>query len=52
MELDFDEPRYRMGDPRFAPNHKIIERLAGISAPYGTQISINDKGIGIVNLTR
>lgn len=50
IELGFGEPRYRMGNPRISFEHGIIERYAEMSRPYGTQISINDKGIGIVKL--
>lgn len=50
IELGFGEPRYRLGNPRFCPDRGIIQRLAQMSAPYGTQISINEEGIGIVKL--
>ncbi len=50
IELGFGEPRYRLGNPRFCTDRGIIERLADMSAPYGTKISINDEGIGIVEL--
>ena len=50
IELGFDEPRYRMGNPRVSFKHGIIERYRDMSAPYGTQIDINEKGIGIVKL--
>lgn len=51
IELGFGEPRYRLGNPRFAPNHKIIQRFAAISEPYGTKIHIDERGIGVVKLT-
>ena len=50
IELGFGEPRYRLGNPRFCPDRGIIERYAQMSAPYGTEISVNDQGIGIVKL--
>ncbi len=50
IELGFGEPRYRLGNPRFCSDRGIIERLAEMSAPYGTEISVNDEGIGIVKL--
>jgi poly-gamma-glutamate synthesis protein (capsule biosynthesis protein) len=51
IELGFDQPRYRMGDPHVCTDRGIIERFAELSAPYGTKISINDQGIGIVELS-
>ena len=51
IELGFDQPRYRMGDPHICTDRGIIERFAELSAPYGTKISINDQGIGIVELS-
>jgi len=50
IELGFGQPRYRLGNPRFCADRGIVERLAEMSAPYGTRIAINDKGIGIVEL--
>lgn len=50
IELGFGEPRYRLGNPRFCTDRGIIERLASMSAPYGTKITINDEGIGIIEL--
>ena len=50
IELGFGEPRYRLGNPRFCPDRGIIQRFAQMSAPYGTEISINEQGIGIVKL--
>ena len=50
IELGFGEPRYRLGNPRVCKNCGIIERYAEMSAPYGTKISINSDGIGIVDL--
>jgi len=50
IELGFGEPRYRLGNPRFRSDCGIIERLAEMSAPYGTEISIDGRGVGIVKL--
>ena len=50
IELGFGEPRYRLGNPRFCPDHGILERFAEMSAPYGTEITIDERGIGIVKL--
>ena len=50
IELGYGEPRYRLGNPKFCPDRGIIERYAEMSLPYGTEININDEGIGIVTL--
>ena len=50
IELGFGEPRYRLGNPRFSPDRNIIERYAEMSAAYGTEIYIDEHGIGIVKL--
>ena len=50
IELGFGEPRYRLGNPRVCKENRIIERLAEMSAPYGTKITVNEEGIGIVEL--
>lgn len=50
IELQFDEPVWRSGNPRFSNQHGIIERLAEMSAPYGTKISVDSRGYGIVDL--
>ena len=50
IELGFDEPRYRMGNPRVSFKHGIIERYAKMSEKYGTEITINEQGIGIVKI--
>lgn len=50
IALGFEEPRYRNGNPRFAPDRKIIERYAEMSASYGAKITINAQGIGVVEL--
>lgn len=50
IELGFDQPRYRTGDPRVSTEHGIIERYAKMSEAYGTKITINADGIGIVQL--
>ena len=48
IELGFEEPRYRIGDPSVCTDRGILERLAQMSEPYGTKITIDDRGIGIV----
>ncbi len=48
IELQFQEPVWRSGNPRFSNKHGIIERLSKMSAPYGTNISIDERGYGIV----
>jgi poly-gamma-glutamate synthesis protein (capsule biosynthesis protein) len=50
VALGVEEPRYRNGNPKFAPDRGIIERLRDISAPYGTKITIDERGYGIVEL--
>lgn len=50
IELQFDEPVWRRGNPRFSARHGIIERLAEMSAPYGTRIAIDSRGYGIVEI--
>ena len=50
IELQFDQPIWRSGNPRFSDRHGIIERLANMSAPYGTKISVDERGFGIVKL--
>lgn len=50
IELGFDRPRYRMGDPRICTDKGILERFAEMSAPYGTKMTVNDQGIGVVEL--
>ena len=50
IELGFGEPRYRLGNPRFCTDRGIIERYAKMSEEYGTKITIDERGIGIVEL--
>ena len=50
IELQFDAPVWRSGNPRFSADHGIIERLAEMSAPYGTKITVDHRGCGIVEL--
>lgn len=50
IELGFGEPRYRLGNPKVRTDRGIIERYAEMSAPYGTEIEIDENGIGIVKL--
>lgn len=50
IELDFGKPRYRNGNPHIEPNRNIIERLKEMSKSYGTEITIDKDGKGIVKL--
>ena len=50
IELGFGEPRYRLGNPKFCPDRGIIERYANMSLQYGTKISIDERGIGVVEI--
>lgn len=50
IELGFDQPVWRNGNPRFSKDHGIIQRLAELCAPYGTKITEDDRGYGIVEL--
>ncbi len=50
VELNFDDPVWRKGNPRFSTNHGIIERLSLMSKPYGVDIEIDDRGFGVVKL--
>jgi len=48
IELNFELPRWKNGNPRVKTDCGILERLREISAPYGTKIEIDSDGIGIV----
>ena len=50
IELHFDDPVWRSGNPRFSNQHGIVERLAEMSAPCGTKIVVDDRGYGIVEV--
>ncbi len=50
IELQFDEPVWRNGNPRFSNKHGIIERLSEMSEAFGTKIIIDNRGYGIVEL--
>ena len=50
IELDFEKPRWKNGNPNVRTDCNILERLQKMSASYGTKISIDDRGIGIVEL--
>lgn len=41
---------WQMGLPRPGFNQRILERLAVMSEPYGTKITIREDGIGVVEL--
>ena len=49
IELNFDKSRSMNGWPRPKYDQGILERLAEMSAPYGTKIEI-ENGLGIVKL--
>lgn len=50
IELGIGESRWRCGNPRVGTQRGIIERLAALSAPYGTEITVDERGIGVVKL--
>lgn len=39
-----------MGDPQLCTDHGIIERLQALSAPYGTKITLDERGFGVIEL--
>ena len=49
VELGFGQPRSHGGLPHPEPDGGILERLAAMSAPWGTKITV-EKGIGTVTL--
>lgn len=51
VELNFDKKKvWQMGNPRFSNQHGIIERLSEMSSSFGTKITIDDRGFGIVEI--
>lgn len=51
VELNFDKKKvWQMGNPRFSNQHGIIERLSKMSASFGTKITIDNRGFGIVEI--
>ena len=50
IELNFAKSRSMGGWPRPKYDEGIIERLAEMSKPYGTEITIDENGLGIVRL--
>ena len=50
IELGFGQPRYWMGTPTIRTDKGILERYARMSKPFGTEITINEDGIGIVKI--
>lgn len=50
IELNFDLPVWRSGNPRFSDKHNIIERLRDMSKEFGTTITIDERGYGIVEI--
>jgi poly-gamma-glutamate synthesis protein (capsule biosynthesis protein) len=50
VELGYEEPRGRRGEPRLAEGEaatRILEDLADLSAPFGTELTV-DGGVGVV----
>jgi len=50
IELDFEEPRYKNGNPHIKTDSDILKKLQAMSEPYGTKIKIDECGVGIVEL--
>ncbi len=51
VELNFDKPEvWQKGNPRFSREHGIIERLSDMSKAFGTEITIDARGFGVVTL--
>ena len=50
IELDFEKPRYKNGNPHIETNRNILERLIEMSKPYGTEIITDKNGKGIVKI--
>lgn len=50
IELNFDKKVWQSGNPRFSKEHGIIERLSLMSEDYGTKITVDNRGFGIVEL--
>ena len=51
IELNFDKKEvWQKGNPVFSNKDGIIERLAQMSVSFGTKITIDDRGFGIVEL--
>ncbi len=51
VELNFDKKEvWQKGNPRFSAEHGIIERYAEMSKAFGTTITIDERGFGIVTL--
>ena len=50
VELQFEKKVWQSGNPRFRRDHGIIDRYAEMSAPFGTEITVDERGFGIVKL--
>ena len=50
IELNFEKKVWQSGNPRFSKEHGIIERLSQMSAEYGTTITVDKRGFGVVKL--
>ena len=51
IEMEFEKKVWQNGNPRVSTVHGIIERYADMSKPYGTEITIDERGFGIVKLS-
>lgn len=49
LELGCEKKRHQQGFPAITTNEEILQRIANLSKPFGTKISIND-GIGRITL--
>lgn len=52
IELNFDKKVWQSGNPRFSKDHGIIERLAEMSRPFGCEITVDERGFGVVKLKK
>ncbi|MBQ1216137.1 MAG: CapA family protein [Firmicutes bacterium] len=50
IELNFEKTPWQKGNPRFSAEHGIMERFAEMCKPWGVDITIDDRGYGIVKL--
>lgn len=50
IELNFDQKVWQSGNPRISTKHGIIERYAEMSKSFGTTITLDARGFGIVKL--
>jgi poly-gamma-glutamate synthesis protein (capsule biosynthesis protein) len=50
VELNFDKKVWQSGNPRVSTAHGIIERYAEMSRAFGTEITVDERGFGVVKL--